>query len=265
MSGKTNIHFLGAAGTVTGSKYLLETGNTNILIDCGLFQGLKELRLKNREILPINLKELDAVILTHAHLDHSGYLPILIKNGYEGDIFCTDPTKHLTEIILLDSAKIQEEDAVRANKYSYSKHQNAEPLYTQADVKRSLELIKTHEFNQWVIIDPSIKFEFLNNGHIIGSGFVNMKIQDETIVFSGDIGQLKPMLLYPPKKIKEADAEETKEKVRKEKEALKKAESKKRTTSTRRKSTAMNPIIKVLTSATFIRSVFGILNKVMKR
>jgi len=127
--------FLGGAGTVTGSKTLLQSNHTKILIDCGLFQGLKEFRLKNWDSLPIDNSELDLVILTHAHLDHSGYIPILVKNGYKGKIYCTKATRDLTEIILLDSGKIQEEDARRANKYNYTKHDPAIPLYDIEDAK----------------------------------------------------------------------------------------------------------------------------------
>ena len=171
-----SLTFIGAAGTVTGSKTLVETKSIRVLVDCGLFQGMKNLRELNRAKFQVKPSSIDSIILTHSHLDHCGHIHVLVKNGFNGTIHCTPATAELVEIILLDSAKIQEEDAVRANKYNYTKHQNAEPLYTQSDVKKSLELIKTHEFNQWVIIDPSIKFEFLNNGHIIGSGFINMKI-----------------------------------------------------------------------------------------
>ena len=139
--------FYGGAGTVTGSKILLEYKYKKILIDCGLFQGLYELRLKNRKPLPIDLNDLDVVLLTHAHLDHSGYIPILVKNGYKGKIYCTEPTKDLTEIILLDSGKIQEEDARRANKYSYTKHKVAKPLYDVNDAKNTLNQFETFELN----------------------------------------------------------------------------------------------------------------------
>ena len=200
-----SLTFIGGAGTVTGSKTLVETKTASVLVDCGLFQGLKNLRELNRAPFPVRPDSLDAMILTHAHLDHSGQIPLLVKNGFKGPIHCTPATAELVEIILRDSAKIQEEDAARANKYNYSKHSEALPLYTIKDVEQSLELFITHEFSEWVIIDPSLKFELLNNGHIIGSGFINMKINEETIVFSGDIGSLDPMLLYPPKKIKEAD------------------------------------------------------------
>jgi metallo-beta-lactamase family protein len=153
----------------------------------------------------VNPITIDAMILTHAHLDHCGSIPLLVKNGFKGDIHCTEATAALVEIILKDSAKIQEEDANRANRYGYSKHKEATPLYTQLDVKKSLELFVIHDYSEWVFIDHSIKFEFLQNGHILGSSFVNMVAGDKKIVFSGDIGRKKPMLLYPPKKIQEAD------------------------------------------------------------
>lgn len=202
---KFSLNFIGGTGTVTGSKTLLETKTCRVLIDCGLFQGLKNLRELNRMPFPVKPSSIDALILTHAHLDHCGQIPLLVKNGFNGPIHCTAATAELTEIILRDSAKIQEEDAARANKYNYTKHAKALPLYTQKDVEKSLELFVKHDFSEWVIIDPSIKFEFLNNGHILGSAFVNLNVEDEKIIFSGDIGRLQPMLLYPPKKIKEAD------------------------------------------------------------
>lgn len=202
---KFSLTFIGAAGTVTGSKTLLQTKTCRVLVDCGLFQGLKNLRALNRAPFPVRPDSIDAMILTHAHLDHCGQIPLLVKNGFKGPIHCTPATAELTEIILRDSAKIQEEDAQRANRYNYSKHAEALPLYTLKDVEKSLELFVTHEFSEWVIIDSSVKFELLNNGHILGSGFVNLNVEGEKIIFSGDIGRLHPMLLYPPKKIKEAD------------------------------------------------------------
>jgi metallo-beta-lactamase family protein len=197
--------FLGGAGTVTGSKILLETKNKKLLIDCGLFQGLKELRLKNRDLLPFDPNDLDCVFLTHAHLDHSGYLPILIKNGYSGKIMATTATKALSEIILLDSGKIQEEDASRSNKYSYAKHKPAKPLYTINDAKAVIPHFQTCDLNKWYLLSESVKFKFLNSGHILGSAFILLDINGSTFLFSGDIGRKNPILLNPHHYIKKVD------------------------------------------------------------
>lgn len=197
--------FLGGAETVTGSKILVETNNKRILIDCGLFQGLKELRLKNWAPFPVDPSSIDELILTHAHLDHCGYIPLLVKKGFKGQIHCTKPTKELTEIILLDSAKIQEEDAERANKHEYTKHKKAEPLYKVVDVIQAMKQFVSHDLHEWVILNNEMKFQLVNNGHILGSAFVDLRIHEKKIIFSGDIGRTKPMLLYPPKKIQEAD------------------------------------------------------------
>jgi metallo-beta-lactamase family protein len=199
------IQFLGGAGTVTGSKTLIEFNNKRYLVDCGLFQGLKDLRLLNWNDFPVDPKTIDAIILTHAHLDHCGYIPVLTKNGFAGTIHCTFPTEELTKIILSDSAKIQVEDAERANRKEYTSHEKAKPLYKPEDVELAMNHFNGHELNEWVILDKEIKFQFLNSGHILGSAFVEMKIGDKKIIFSGDIGRSKPMLLYPPKKIQEAD------------------------------------------------------------
>ena len=197
--------FLGGAGTVTGSKALLESDYTKILIDCGLFQGLKELRRKNWDNLSINLDELDLIILTHAHLDHSGYLPILVKNGYKGKVYCTKATRDLTEIILLDSGKIQEEDARRANKYSYTSHDPAIPLYDIEDAQSAITRLKTFDLNTWIKINDDIKFQFINSGHILGSAFVVLNVKGKIIVFSGDIGRKEPILLPKYEYIEKAD------------------------------------------------------------
>jgi metallo-beta-lactamase family protein len=197
--------FIGGAGTVTGSKTLIEVGGKRVLVDCGLFQGLKELRKLNWADFPVDPRSIDAIILTHAHLDHCGYIPLLVKKGFNGPIHCTHPTVELTEIILKDSAKIQEEDALRANKHQYSKHEKAEPLYTVKDVMACLPRFVGHNLNEWVIINEFVKFEFLNAGHILGSAFVNAQLGEHKVLFSGDIGRANPMLLYPPKHVKEAD------------------------------------------------------------
>lgn len=197
--------FLGGAGTVTGSKILLEVGYYKILIDCGLFQGLKELREKNWEKLPVNISELNAVFLTHAHLDHSGYIPILVKNGYKGKIYCTHPTKDLTEIILLDSGKIQEEDAKRANNHQYTKHKPAKPLYEVSDVKEAIQQLKPFIFNEWFQLTENIQFKFVNSGHILGSAFLILKVNEKEIVFSGDIGRKEPIILNKYEYLENAD------------------------------------------------------------
>src|SRR4051812_34373925 len=166
-----SLQFLGGVGTVTGSKYLLTFENQRVLIDCGLFQGVKALRLQNWAPLPLDPRQLDAVILTHAHLDHTGYLPLLVKNGFRQSIFCTAPTRDISKIILLDSAHIQEEDADYANQTGYTKHSPAQPLYTLEDAKNTQPLFKTLKENQWTEIIPGWSLRFRASGHILGSAF----------------------------------------------------------------------------------------------
>jgi metallo-beta-lactamase family protein len=199
------ITFLGGAGTVTGSKILLESNNKNILIDCGLFQGLDELRKKNWDKLPINAASIDSVLLTHAHLDHSGYLPKLVKNGFTGKIYCTQATRDLTEIILLDSGKIQEEDTRRANEHHYSKHAPAEPLYTIEDAQNTMAQFSIIKVETWHNLSENIKFQFKNSGHILGSAFIELRVADKTIVFSGDLGRKNPIFLPKYQYIDQAD------------------------------------------------------------
>ena len=197
--------FLGGAGTVTGSKILLEIHYKKFLIDCGLFQGLKELRLKNWGNLEIDPSEINAVFLTHAHLDHSGYLPILVKNGFKGKIYCSEATRDLSKIILIDSGKIQEEDANKANEEHFSKHERAEPLYDEKDAVNTLSHFETYKLNEWFQLNRTIKFKFLNSGHILGSTFIIFEIEGKTIVFSGDIGREKPIILPKYEYIEKAD------------------------------------------------------------
>ncbi|HLP11680.1 MAG TPA: MBL fold metallo-hydrolase, partial [Flavobacteriales bacterium] len=147
------IQFLGAAETVTGSKYLLQCNNKKILIDCGLFQGLKELRLLNWQPLPVNASEINLVLLTHAHLDHCGYLPRLVKNGFKGEVWGTKPTLEIAKIILEDSARIGEEDARKANKGGYTKHKPAVPLYDTSDVEKTVPLFHYKNPAEWIKID----------------------------------------------------------------------------------------------------------------
>ncbi len=194
------IHFLGAAGTVTGSKYLLETPEQNIMIDCGMFQGLKELREINWKPLPIDVSKIDVVLLTHGHLDHTGYLPRLVKEGYRGKIIGTPPTLAITEIILMDSAKIHEEEAEKANDEGYSKHKPAEPFYSVQEAEVTLGFFQSQERDEWVQLSENIKYRFRYNGHIIGATFIELEIFGKAFVFSGDIGREHDLLLSPPEK-----------------------------------------------------------------
>src|SRR6185295_13524521 len=162
---------LGAARTVTGSKHLLEVDGQRVLIDCGLFQGLKELRERNWQPLPVKSTDIKAVILTHAHLDHSGYLPRLVGQGFRGRIFCTPATADLTRIVLADAAKLQEEDAERANRKCYSKHKPALPLYTIDEANRAMALLTTIPYNRVTQVTPGISVEFINAGHLLGSAY----------------------------------------------------------------------------------------------
>ncbi|WP_424493173.1 MBL fold metallo-hydrolase RNA specificity domain-containing protein [Salinimicrobium sp. GXAS 041] len=200
-----NIHFLGAAGTVTGSKYLVDTGDKKILIDCRLFQGLKELRLKNWEYPPVNVANIDAVLLTHGHMDHTGYLPRLVKQGFNGSIYGTNPTLDIAKIILNDSAKIQEQEAERANKEGYSKHSLAEPLYDLKDVEKTIPHFKGIPQAQWIPLFDGIRARFQYSGHILGATYIELDIYGKRFVFSGDIGRTNDLLLYPPLKPKKAD------------------------------------------------------------
>lgn len=202
---KITIHFLGAAGTVTGSKYLIDTGAHQLLIDCGLFQGLKELRLKNWEYPPVDVSAIDAVLLTHGHFDHTGYLPRLIKYGFNGPVYGTNPTLDIATIILNDSAKIQEQEAARANKEGYSKHSPAEPLYGVKDVAKTISHFKEVPPSQWIPLFEGISARFQYNGHILGSTFIELEIHEKRFVFSGDIGRTNDLLLYPPLKPEKAD------------------------------------------------------------
>lgn len=200
-----SVQSLGAAETVTGSKHLLQTPELAVLIDCGLFQGLKELRLRNWAKLPVNPGEIDAMVLTHAHLDHCGYIPLLVKQGYKGKIYMSPPTLDLAKIILLDSAKIQEEDAEKANRGKYSKHTPALPLYTVKDAENSFASFIAIDHHTPVQLSKNISFQFIKNGHILGSCFVDMDCFGKKIIFTGDIGRFNSGVLAPPEFIKEAD------------------------------------------------------------
>jgi metallo-beta-lactamase family protein len=205
MKNSIKINFLGAAGVVTGSKFLIETSEKNILIDCGMFQGLKELRELNWSPLPVNVETIDVVLLTHGHLDHVGYLPRLLKEGFKGKIIGTAPTLAIAEIILRDSAKIHEEDAQKANKEKYTKHNPALPFYTTIDAEKTLQLFQVEMIDKWVTLSENISYRFQFNGHILGATYIDLDINGKRFVFSGDIGRQNDYLLENPKKPEWAD------------------------------------------------------------
>ena len=198
--------FLGAAGTVTGSKYLLEDDNRKILIDCGLFQGRKELREMNWDKPPFNPKDIDAILLTHAHIDHSGYIPKLVKDGFTGPIYCTDATADLCSILLPDSGHLQEEDAASANRHGYSRHTPAMPLYTQEEAEIALEQLRPVDFGKRYTLDDSLLgFTMYRKGHILGAAAIRVDDGMTSILFSGDIGRMHSPVMKPPAKIQGAD------------------------------------------------------------
>lgn len=200
MQEKITIKFLGTAGTVTGSKYLLESFGKKLMVDCGVFQGLKEQRLLNWMQPEYDPKTIDAVVLTHGHLDHTGYLARLVKLGFKGKIYGSVPTLKIAEIILKDSAKIQEEEAYRANKEGYTKHHPAEAFYDLKAVEKTIPLFNSVLEGKWHVIEEYFKVRWRNNGHIIGSTYIEVETNGKHVVFSGDIGRKKDLLLFPPKK-----------------------------------------------------------------
>ena len=196
---------IGGVGTVTGSKTLVESNGVRILIDCGQFQGLKPLRELNWEPLPILPSTIDFVLLTHGHLDHCGWLPRLVNQGFEGKIYCTSPTKDVAKLILLDSAKIQEEDAKMANEGKYSKHEIAEPLYTVAQAEKVFPHFRVIKTDEDISLDAEIEAVFTNAGHILGACTIELRLENKVLVFSGDIGRDNDVLMFPPTKPKKAD------------------------------------------------------------
>lgn len=199
------VHFLGAAGVVTGSKFLIEALGHNILIDCGMFQGLKELRIRNWDDLPVDVPNIDIVLLTHGHLDHVGYLPRLVKQGFSGKIIGTAPTLSIAGIILRDSAKIHEEEAEKANEDKYTMHDPALPFYTFIEAEKTIQLFQIEIPGQWVTLTNEISYRFMFNGHIIGATFIELDIKGKRFVFSGDIGKRNDYLLDDPKRPEWAD------------------------------------------------------------
>jgi len=199
------VRFLGGAETVTGSKYLLTFGEKKILVDCGLFQGLKELRLKNWDRFPVDPQSIDAIILTHAHIDHSGYIPRLIKEGFKGKIYCTQATKALCRILLLDTGFLQEEEAKFLNKRKMSKHHPALPLFSKKEAESSLEQFVARDFEKPFEVIPGLKAEFLYAGHILGASMVVVEAAKRKIGFSGDLGRPNNPVFFPPVPMPQVD------------------------------------------------------------
>ncbi len=205
MSLPVRIHFLGASGTVTGSKFLLELPHKKILVDCGMFQGVKKLRELNWQQLPVKTSDIDIVLLTHGHADHVGFLPRLVNMGYRGQIWGTAPTLEIAEIILRDSAKIQEEDAKRANKDGFTKHNPAKPLYNTLDVEKTIPLFRPQPEDEWISMDDQVMVRYRYNGHILGASFIELESAGKRIVFSGDVGRENDPMLKNPKRPEKAD------------------------------------------------------------
>ncbi|MEP7270663.1 MAG: MBL fold metallo-hydrolase [Acidobacteriota bacterium] len=205
-----NIQFLGATETVTGSRHLVEVDGYRVLIDCGLFQGLKALRKRNWDPFPVNPASINAVILTHAHIDHTGYLPRLVRDGFSGPVYATPGSTELARILLPDSARLQEEEAAYANRRGYSKHSIALPLYTEANANAALRLLESVNYETRVNLTKDISFEFIGAGHILGSGFVSLNVikkdgQSRRLLLTGDIGRYDEPILNDPEPVEEAD------------------------------------------------------------
>ncbi|HLT74320.1 MAG TPA: MBL fold metallo-hydrolase [Ohtaekwangia sp.] len=203
------VKFLGGAESVTGSRYLITIGDFRFLFDCGLFQGLKELRLRNRDDFPVDVATIDAIVISHAHIDHSGYLPKLVKEGYKGPVYCTPPTAELMELLLLDSAKLQEEEAEYARKKGYSKHENPQALYSEEDARLTFPLFKTVKLDQEFSIHDRVKVVFREAGHLLGSAITEIEIRGDRetkkIVFSGDLGRYNQQMMKDPYAVTDAD------------------------------------------------------------
>ena len=201
-----SISFYGAAGTVTGSRFLLEHEGQRVLIDCGLFQGLKHLRERNWEPIPFDPRSINAVVLTHAHIDHTGTLPRLVREGYRGPVYSTSGTRDLSALMLPDSARLQEEEARYANKEGYTRHSPALPLYTESDAFEALKLFETFPYDRPKEIVPGIRLRFARAGHILGSAICEFELLStkQRVVFTGDLGRYAAPILKDPDRIEYA-------------------------------------------------------------
>ena len=199
------ITFLGATGTVTGSKYLINAGAKKILVDCGLFQGYKQLRLRNWAPLPVAAKDIDAVVLSHAHLDHSGYLPLLVKNGFRGAVYCSEATQDLCAILLPDAAHLQEEEAAYANRRGFSRHKPALPLYKTEDAERSLTHLTPVGFGEKTLLPGGVTLRLRPAGHLLGASLVELTHDGETLLFTGDLGRPNDPIMVAPVAVARAD------------------------------------------------------------
>ena len=194
----SRIRFLGAADTVTGSRYLVDSGDSRVLVDCGIFQGFKVLRERNRAGLPVPPDSIDAVVLTHAHLDHSGYLPALVRDGFTGPILATPGTIDLARVILADSAYLMEEEARQAARGRWSAHRDPKPLYTTEDVTRAMRQFRAVEFGHRITAAPGVEATFVHAGHILGAAQVRLAVDGGVIHFTGDLGRQEDPLMRPP-------------------------------------------------------------------
>lgn len=205
MGAHTSVTFLGATRTVTGSKFLIDTDEFRVMVDCGLFQGERLWRRRNWESLTVDPAKVDAVVITHAHLDHSGYLPLLVKNGFNGPAYCTPETADLTAIILRDSAHIAESDAAYADARGYSKHKPALPLYDSGDAEKAIELLTTVEYDTPTMIGGDVGLTLRSAGHILGSAYAELDVGGSSLLVSGDVGRPGHPLLLPPEPPHDAD------------------------------------------------------------
>jgi len=201
----STLSFLGATQTVTGSRYLLESGGRKVLVDCGLFQGYKVLRERNRSAFPVSPPSIDALVLTHAHLDHSGYIPALVRDGFTGPIYATSGTTELCSVLLPDSGHLLEEEASFAKWRGSSRHHDPRPVYTAADAMRSLDSFRTRQFDDEIDLGKTIRATFIPAGHILGAAQINLSVGSTSIHFTGDLGRPHDPLMHPPRALEPVD------------------------------------------------------------